>query len=60
MTDAQVGALWAMFFLGAVSTAVSLAYYSELSRGWRFFGFIWSAFWLTPPLITLWIRGVFG
>ena len=55
----QAGALWAMFFIGIPGVLVALGD-PFVSRGVRIAGGVWVAVWWLPPLVMLWVKGVFG
>ena len=60
MSDAQTGALCAMFMVGMLPLGPYFGFGDELPRFWRIAIPIWAIFWATPPMLMLWIRGVFG
>ncbi len=60
MTDAQLVSLWMMFLIGVFPLLPLFAHGEEMQRFWRIAIPVWSIFWTAPPLLLLWIRGVFG
>ena len=53
----QEEALWVMFLVGAMGTPVFIE--SEHEE-FRVAAAVWVAVWWLPPLVMLWVKGVFG
>lgn len=72
MTDAQILSLFMMLLIGFFSVPVlcskdwrigsDMVLYSGYvySKKWRIAAAIWLVFWWLPPLLLLWVKGVFG
>ena len=59
MSDAQAFSLWLSCMIGAFSCML-LVDWKEYSSNKKILVSIWLIFWLAPPLLTIWIKGVFG
>jgi len=57
--NAQMACLWAMFFIGAMSSGLLFGW-DHMSRRMKFLVVAWLVFWLGPPLYVLWTNGVIG
>ena len=57
MSDQQLIALILMLLVGAFGFA---AYFEGRTKASRIAGMMWVAAWWLPPLVMLWIKGVFG
>jgi hypothetical protein len=60
VNEVQLAALWGMFMLGLFPLLPYIVHGHEMPRFWRIAIPVWSFFWLAPPLLSLWVRGVFG
>ena len=58
MSEMQFRVLGAMLFIGIPGVLVAME--PSNSRKLRIAGAVWTALWWLPPLVLLWIKGVFG
>jgi len=57
VSDMQFGALLLMAIVGFAGVPVFI---DGGSKRWRIAGAVWAAMWWLPPLVLLWVKGVFG
>ena len=57
MSEGQVVALFLCFVIGWCGTFVLIG---EDHKPYRKYSLAWVAFWCGPPLVLLWVKGVFG
>ncbi len=57
MSEAQFFALLLMAIVGFAGVPVFI---DGGSKRWRIAGAVWAAMWWLPPLVLLWVKGVFG
>lgn len=56
MNPEQVLMLWVMVIIGLAGLPMRF----EGKGVWPKIGYAWMAFWWLPPLIAIWVKGVFG
>jgi hypothetical protein len=58
VSDGQMMALWIMLLIGIPGVLVAMD--SSITKRIRIAGAVWVVVWWLPPLVLLWIKGVFG